>query len=106
MNHKSDSNTQGGETENSAVPSPELDALRRLQQRLNDGALQVISKSEKRLKRAHYLLGELLLTDPDLYSQVRPFLEGHLSRLGPARQVIDNYTSIRATLVEVRAMQR
>ncbi|OIQ65713.1 hypothetical protein GALL_527260 [mine drainage metagenome] len=95
-----------GDDNNSTGSRSELDSLLKGQQKINDKIAQAIRKTEKRLMRAHFILGELILSDPELNERVRPLVESYLSKLGPKRQLVDHYTPNRDLLDRLRAMMR
>ena len=75
------------------VPQP-TDDLAQYDQRLAKLRDEVSRKSavlERSLARAHYLMGEIVLKNPEMYASVRPYLGPHLAKLGSARKVVDDY---------------
>jgi len=87
------------------VPRPRKSTLlAQTQARLQDMAANETAKLEKRLQRAHFAVGEIILNDPELLALVAPKLEPHLEKLGSARKVVDEHTANRAELDELKRL--
>ena len=66
--------------------------------RLRDSIAETKTRLEKSKARAHFAVGKMILEDPTLLALVAPHLEAHVSKLGSARNAVDNYAATVAEL--------
>ena len=86
-------------------PSSASKHLRLSQQyaRLADKTTSEISRLQKRRARAHFLVGELVLTNPEIWELIRPKLEPRLDELGSGRKAVDDYPE---TVAQIEALKK
>lgn len=74
--------------------------------RLHDVTVGEVVHREKLRARAYYLVGEIVLSNPELLARVAPVLEPALAKLGPARKVVDGYSRTMDELAQFKALLR
>jgi hypothetical protein len=72
--------------------------------RLRDSIATKITGLERSLARAHFVVGKIMLSNPDLLIPVMPQLEPHLGKLGSARAAVDNYSATVAELKHLKGL--
>jgi hypothetical protein len=73
--------------------------------RIQDDVTKEISDGERAIARAHFLIGEVVMTSPALFALISPQLEPHLVKMGPkARKPIDTYADTRAEIYRLRKL--
>jgi len=72
--------------------------------KIRDEIATKTSRIKKSRARARYLIGEIVLDNPDLHALVALHLEPHLAKLGSARKAVDDYPKTAAKLEELRAL--
>ena len=72
-------------------PLTALEIQQQKQAKLNDSTLASISKLEKSISRAHYVVGELIMRNPELFALVKLDLDRHLGKEGAAYKVVHDY---------------
>jgi hypothetical protein len=81
--------------EDSAKRKPFLTALeiqKKKQAKLDDDTSVSIGKLEKSISRAHFIVGELVLKNPELFALIKPEVDSHLDKESSAYNVVQEYT--------------
>ena len=87
-----------------ASPAPELESIRHRLEKIRDDVAKRISDLEKSRSRARFVVGEIVLDDPELLALVSPHLARYLPKLGSARKVIDEYPQTIAKIAELKKL--
>ena len=83
--------------ENSAkrTPPTALEIQQQKQAKLDDAASASMTKLDKSIARAHFVVGELVLKIPELFALVQPHIESRLSKESSAYKVVqENATKV------------
>lgn len=75
----------------SGGPTDRLTQLEQQAARWRVKVSQELTRAEKRLQRAHYLAGEIILRNRRDFASVFPLMEPYLHQLGSARAAVDEY---------------
>lgn len=59
----------------------------------------------KSMKRAHKIVGQIIMDDLTLRKLVAPHLEKRLGDLGPARKAVEEYDRSRAELAKLKSLR-
>lgn len=73
--------------------------------RVRDAMAKRASTLEKARSRARFLVGEIVLENPDLLALVASQFEPHLAKLGSARKAVDDYPSTLASLEQIKKLK-
>jgi hypothetical protein len=82
-------------------PPPASNKMEQDLARIRDSIAERMSRLEKSMARAHFTVGKIVLQEPTLLALVAPHLEAHVSKLGSARNAVDNYA---ATVAELKRL--
>jgi hypothetical protein len=77
-----------------ASKAPEPSRIQQQYARFRDKATSELDRLEKRVKRAHFVVGEIVLSNPEIWAAVKPIIEPRLKDLGPVGQTIEDYPKI------------
>ena len=94
--------------ENSAkrTPPTALEIQQQKQAKLDDAASASITKLEKSIARAHFVVGELVLKNPDLLALVQPHIESRLQKESSAYKVVQEYAANVAQVAGLKELLR
>lgn len=85
--------------------SPHTSSYEQRLHKIHDQMAKREALLKKSQSRAHYSVGRIVMSEPDLKKLITPHLERHLDKMGSARKAVDDYDQTAAEISKLRALR-